>query len=253
MLETALLMVTAHLLGDFVFQPDWLLAAKRKTWGMAVHGLVLGALTALCLTPTTRAAWYAAAIIVATHLAMDLIKTHRLGDRLWSFALDQLFHLAVIVALALAWPELASQSLLGRLPGDVQARLYAGLAIVCGMVLGVPAGGVLVKKLVDLLAPPAATSSSSSSSSSGVVAGMRNAGRYIGWLERGLSIIFMLIRQPEAIGFIVAAKSILRFRDIQDPADRHQAEYIIIGTFLSFGWAIVVALATRAAIDHWLG
>lgn len=147
MLETAMLMLTAHLLGDFVFQPDRLIAAKRTATGMAIHGLILGALTALCLTPMNPIAWCAVAIIVATHVARDLIKIHWLGDHLWSFVADQLFHMAVIAALAIAWPDLASQSLLSQLTGDVQAHVYAGLAILCGFILGVPAGGVLIKKL----------------------------------------------------------------------------------------------------------
>ena len=29
------------------------------------------------------------------------------------------------------------------------------------------------------------------------------------------------------------------------------AEYIIIGTFLSFGWGLVIAMITIAAAQHW--
>jgi len=241
MLETALLMLTAHLLGDFVFQPDALIARKTSAAGMLGHVAIIGVLTALCLTPTHGLGWCAVLIVTLTHLIMDMVKVHLLGDRLWAFLADQAVHLAVIAAVAVLWPGLAQQSLLESLPGNVQANVYAGLALVCGLTVGIPVGGVVIRKLVEPLMPASP------------IAGMKNAGRYIGWLERALSITFFLINQPEAIGFLLAAKSILRFRDIQDQTDRHQAEYIIIGTFLSFGWALLTALAARAAINHWLG
>lgn len=47
--------------------------------------------------------------------------------------------------------------------------------------------------------------------------------------------------QFEAIGFIVAAKSILRFKD----TDTAKTEYVLAGTFLSFGIAILCGLMAR--------
>jgi hypothetical protein len=44
-----------------------------------------------------------------------------------------------------------------------------------------------------------------------------------------------MINQYEAIGFIVAAKSLLRFKD----TDTAKTEYVLAGTFLSFGIAII--------------
>jgi hypothetical protein len=64
---------------------------------------------------------------------------------------------------------------------------------------------------------------------------IKNAGALIGNLERILTIIFVMINQYEAIGFIVAAKSLLRFKD----TDTAKTEYVLAGTFLSFGIAII--------------
>jgi Protein of unknown function (DUF3307) len=187
--------------------------------------------------------------MAVSHFAMDYAKTRWLGDRLWSFSLDQAVHIAVLVALALAWPDLARQSLWGMAPSDVQLQIYAVLSVVCGAVVGVPVGGVVIKKLVEPLVPT--SSPPNGPLPTAPIIGMRSAGRYIGWLERGLTITFILIGHPEGVGFLLAAKSILRFRDVQDQTDHHQAEYIIIGTFLSFGWALFAALATKAALAHW--
>ena len=50
------------------------------------------------------------------------------------------------------------------------------------------------------------------------------------------------------MGFLIAAKSVLRF----DASKRKQkaAEYVIIGTLASFGWALICAYATLALLDH---
>ena len=72
-----------------------------------------------------------------------------------------------------------------------------------------------------------------------------NAGKYIGILERLLVFIFVVTGHWEAIGFLVAAKSVFRFGDLKDSRDRKLTEYILIGTLLSFGIAIIVGIIVR--------
>lgn len=75
--------------------------------------------------------------------------------------------------------------------------------------------------------------------------GLPRAGRWIGYLERSLVLTFVLLDALSAIGFLITAKSILRFGEISDPANRKGAEYILIGTLISFLWAIGLGLAVR--------
>lgn len=65
----------------------------------------------------------------------------------------------------------------------------------------------------------------------------KNAGRWIGWVERFLIFTFVLGNQYDAIGLIIAAKSILRFPDRQE-----NSEYILLGTLLSATLAVAVGL-----------
>jgi hypothetical protein len=51
-------------------------------------------------------------------------------------------------------------------------------------------------------------------------------------------LVFVLIGQFSAVGFLIAAKSILRFKD----GDLIKTEYVLIGTMLSFSIAIAAAL-----------
>ena len=65
-----------------------------------------------------------------------------------------------------------------------------------------------------------------------------NAGKLIGITERLLVLTFILFNQFEAVGFLIAAKSILRYKD----DDTIKTEYVLIGTMLSFGIAVVLGI-----------
>ncbi|MGM0546887.1 MAG: hypothetical protein ACQEST_09205 [Bacteroidota bacterium] len=65
-----------------------------------------------------------------------------------------------------------------------------------------------------------------------------NTGRVIGLLERIFVFLFVLLNQYGAIGFILAAKGVTRFKDFES---RTFAEYVLIGTLLSALLAMAVA------------
>lgn len=64
-------------------------------------------------------------------------------------------------------------------------------------------------------------------------------------MERSLIFLLFIIGQPEGVGFLVAAKSILRF---EESKKQKQAEYILIGTLLSFSIAIAISSLTLYAM-----
>jgi len=74
---------------------------------------------------------------------------------------------------------------------------------------------------------------------------MNGVGKYIGWLERFLIMCFIFVNYFQGIGFILAAKSIFRFGEIKNDSDRRFAEYVIVGTLLSFAFAIVFGILMR--------
>ena len=75
-------------------------------------------------------------------------------------------------------------------------------------------------------------------------------GSTIGILERILVVVFVLTGSDVAIGFVVAAKTLARFRLLDD---RAFAEYYLLGTLASVSVAIVSALVGRAALAALLG
>lgn len=71
------------------------------------------------------------------------------------------------------------------------------------------------------------------------MAQLRNAGMYIGWLERFLILTALLLRSPATAGLVLTAKAIARY-----PEFKHVrfAEYFLIGTLLSLCVAIIGGL-----------
>ena len=53
---------------------------------------------------------------------------------------------------------------------------------------------------------------------------MAQGGKYIGWLERAITMMLILTGKAEGTGFPIAAKSILHLRDISTVQDRHVAD-----------------------------
>jgi len=97
--------------------------------------------------------------------------------------------------------------------------------------------------------PPArqpAAGDAGASREHGAMAPPAQVGATIGVLERLLIVTLLLVGAEAAIGFVIAAKTIARFRLLDD---RDFAEYYLLGTLASVSVAIVTALAARAALN----
>jgi hypothetical protein len=222
MIETLTALLFAHILADFVLQNRWMVENKARVAGLLAHGAVVLGTAGLALGGLPVAVLW----LTAMHLLTDYAKT-RARQGLAAFAADQAAHLAVIAALLLWQPDLWRA---GVWPGRADMALPV-MALVGGAILATRAGGFAIG---FLMAPFAAASPD----------GLAQGGRVIGLLERGLIFAMILLGQPEGVGLLIAAKSILRFGAVKD--DRAASEYVIIGTLASFGWAMIVAHGTIA-------
>lgn len=72
--------------------------------------------------------------------------------------------------------------------------------------------------------------------------GYPSAGSVIGFLERSLFCICLVMDHVGLIGFILMIKAIYRFGDIQGTNEEKMklSEYFIIGTFLSLTWMLII-------------
>lgn len=237
MIETAVALFFAHVLADFVLQTDAMVRHKRRPLVLLGHvAIVTGASwLALGLAPAPALL----ALIAVSHLLIDAAKLRWGGVGYRGFALDQAGHLAAIALAAGLFPDAYAAGLWAgpaAAPFPMLARLPEAMALAAGLVVTVWAGGYAVAALMTGVDTPAAAS-------------LPRGGRLIGKLERLLILMLVLAGEPDGIGFLIAAKSILRFNELAGDADRHVSEYVIIGTLASFAWAIAAGYATLAALD----
>jgi hypothetical protein len=241
-MNTFLLLLTAHLLGDFIFQTHRMVREKSRIGVLLLH---IGIVVLLSFLLLGRFHGPILLTIFATHLGLDALKIFLKKDRAVAFILDQIGHLLVVAALAIRFPQAEDSGWWSVLLNpEMLGWFHGSLCLVSGVILIAPVGGILIEKLTAPIRKEL-------EGEDGLVEGLHDGGKYIGWLERLLAMFLFLINQPGGIGFLIAAKSILRFGEIKDSKQRKMAEYIIIGTFLSFGWALVVAVPVKAGIDHW--
>lgn len=237
--ETLVALLAAHVVADFPLQPEWMVRRKRHPAVLLAH---LAVTVAVAVVLLGAAPLPLLAILGATHLAMDAAKTFLLKDRLWAFALDQAVHLAVIAALAIAFPDSWRAGCWSRLPVDGQTAYLVILTLATGLILNLQVGAQVIRRATEGFVAQIRTT----------IRGLDKGGLYIGWLERGLVMLLVLTNQPAGVGFLITAKSILRFGDVKDSKSRKATEYIIIGTFMSFGWGLLVSALTQMTIKHWM-
>lgn len=225
----ALKLVLAHFIGDFVLQPaHWVedkLQKKGRSKYLYFH---IGAhLLALLLILQFRYLG-AVALIVVTHYLIDLAKlylTHKKNYR-WLFVVDQVLHLSIIAGVVYGIHPF--QMDFTALFGEKNLLLITFLIFVtyvCGIIMR-----MLLAPYIDEIVKE---------DESGEGGSLKNAGTYIGMLERLFVFGFILIQQWAAIGLLIAAKSVFRFGDLNKGKNRKLTEYVLIGTLLSFGLALL--------------
>lgn len=242
--STLAVLLAAHFVGDFVLQTSSDVANRQKPLVLLKH-----ALTHAALAYGLLGAWLLWPIPVAvfvTHATIDAIKS-RCADTARVFLIDQLAHAGVMLALAIWLSSPASGAWGGgwlALAGPSYARV---MLLLVGLIATVEAGAYLIAKLVrPYLDELEAALDPREAASRPPPRGLLNAGKVIGRLERLLIFLLIFVNQPAGIGFLIAAKSIFRFGELKETANRMESEYIIIGTLASFAYAIALSYGVSA-------
>lgn len=226
----------AHLLGDFVFQPyEWVKDKEKKGYKspklylhLAIHALLLATVLFFDITY-----WLGFLLILISHYGIDLIKiylTNKKNHRMLFF-LDQILHLISLALISQMYEPMKTD---WQFLGSAEVG-YLVLALV--MVTFV--GAILIKVIISPWSPKTEEKDGDS---------LAKAGRYIGMLERLFIFGFVMLDFLGGIGFLLAAKSIFRFGDLRLARDRKLTEYILIGTLLSFGIAILIGFLYKKLV-----
>lgn len=228
MIETFVALLFAHALADFVFQTRHIAENKGRPAVLLLHGaIVLG----LAQAALGRIDAWELLVLALLHVATDWLKSRLTAPGVIAFLADQGAHLGAIAALAALRPDLWGGGLWAGAAG-----LPALMAYLAGAIVTIRAGGFAIGLMMRDYQHAA------------LPEGLPNGGRLIGTLERALIFLLVLVGQPGGIGFLIAAKSVLRF----DTASQNQraSEYVIIGTLASFGWALAGSYATLWLAAH---
>jgi len=231
MCKLLILQLLAHLVSDFYLQTEKSCKSKAdnafKSRHLYIHALITFALS--WLFSLSVGFWWAALLIAALHLIIDGLKSVCKNLK-GAFFIDQLLHLVVIVAVVALFNK-GVISLPIWLP-ETEVLLWIVAFVFCLR----PANFIIQNIFKDARI---------SIPDSGKEQSLPNAGRVIGNVERMLTLVFVMLRQYEAIGFLLAAKSLLRFRE----TDTVKSEYVLVGTLLSFGIAILMGVAVKLLIE----
>ncbi len=226
-------LLLAHIITDFVIQPaHWIKSKqnyKARSKYLYLHAFLAGLLTYLFLMRLEM--WYIGVFVGVTHFFIDLWKLYFKNDNLKIFLADQLLHVLVIV---IAWLFLTSgfSKVFPFILELLTSRTV--LAVVLGYLLIIFPTGFLIGKVTKRWQDEVEDDLKKNS--------LDAAGRYIGIFERILVLTFILTLNFSAIGFLIAAKSILRFSDKSETGARKQTEYVLIGTLMSFTITILIGL-----------
>ena len=230
-----------HFLGDFVFQTPKMVQHKKRlkagSWVLYLHCLLHGALI-IPFTPALNY-WPIPVIVAATHYVIDLWKLHR-PETVTNFIIDQLVHLLILFVLWCVYiaPSAWLLQLWEMIQGDT-----ATWAVITGYLLITIPLSFLLTFATQRWRRQAEESNVRTAN------GLNEAGKWIGIFERILVYTFVITGHFEGIGFLIAAKSILRYNDIKSKESRKEAEYILIGTLMSFSISIIIGIIIKGVLN----
>jgi hypothetical protein len=226
-------LLLAHLIGDFLLQPNsWVKdkeKKKHKSYFLYLHTLLHGVIAWILVG---EMAFFGFAILLALlHGIIDFLKLNyqtKSNKRTW-FSIDQLLHLVVIIAITLFYTN-----------EKIEFTNFSNSfwIVLTALVLLTKPTSIIIKNIISIWTPENKNKDNS----------LQNAGNYIGILERLFVFCFILTGHFEAIGFLLAAKSIFRFGDLKAAKDRKLTEYVLIGTLLSFGIALLIGLLVQIGL-----
>lgn len=225
----ALKLILAHFLGDFALQPaHWVEDKLQKKWRSKYLYYHIGVHLALLLALLQFRHLGIVALIAVTHFGIDVGKLALTNPKnyRWLFVVDQVLHLLVLVG-ALYFMEPFTLDMAGWFSEKT-------LLLITFLVFVTFVSGIVMRMFLAPYIDEIAKEDASGEGGS-----LKNAGTYIGMLERLFVFGFILMQQWAAIGLLIAAKSVFRFGDLNKGKNRKLTEYVLIGTLLSFGLAIL--------------
>lgn len=163
------------------------------------------------------------------HFIIDLIKSKYNKDSLSTFLADQFLHIAIIGIL---WFSLYGDgSVFSHIENHCSENIWL---TIMAYILMLRPSSILLGLFLNKWTPVSSNTQS-----------LPNAGQWIGYIERIMILTFVLVGSFEGVGFLLAAKSVFRFGELNKAKEIRTTEYVLIGTFSSFTIAILTGIAIK--------
>lgn len=274
MLDFFLILLLSHLLTDFVFQTDAMVACKYGTGNKARMALSLHAgiffITSLSLSLIIQGVhwftWFNLLIVLLlslSHYVVDLLKGKiinsaytfytfdlngtgsgiqvNFGYPNWLFWADQFAHLVFISVFTIAafhtaitWELIPARELLNNLLPVVKPFSALQKTLIFSCIL------IFITSFANIIIKKSLKATKLQITSSGKEL---IAGRYIGAFERILTVIAIVAGAYEAIAILFASKTAIRFSQIQGSAEFR--DYYILGTLISVFLGVLGGIFAR--------
>ncbi|MDC1105882.1 DUF3307 domain-containing protein [Prolixibacteraceae bacterium] len=227
-------LLLAHLFTDFILQPNkWVENRQSRTYKspyLYLHGAIAGLLSYLFVAQWNL--FYIIPVIMIFHTTIDLWKVCQRGKAEVLFLVDQMLHILSLIMVTLfikdQWQLFYEQIVL-------LTHQTRTIGIITAYTMILWPSGILIKVLTNKWRSEIESDQTKNES-------LNQAGKWIGYMERFLTLTLILLNQYSAIGFIFAAKSILRLNPIQQSQSRKYTEYILLGTLLSFTITFIIGI-----------
>lgn len=240
-LQLLLMFILLHVAVDFYLQPVAWVSDKNNHHYKSVKLLLHASLHAIGIfllcswfaALSTLAALGYALLVLCSHWLIDLVKSY-FANSLLALVLDQLLHLAILAGIWLSIYDYYSILTLSSFSALAQESVLV-LSLAYLMVLKPTSVlvAIFLKPWTAHLKPLRHIQATDS---------LQFAGQQIGYLERLLILTFILLNQFAAIGFLIAAKSVFRFGELQHARETKLTEYVLLGTLASFACTLLIGL-----------
>lgn len=252
-----LLPIIAHFLGDFIFQSSNLANKKRSSFRFFIlHWLIYSCFiffSLICFGPV-KSLIYSALFIIISHIVIDFFRnmlinkfsTKQVNHKKFEFTLfivDQILHIIIIVFSAHMLTDVNSlgRTLLSWLLIHLTFnQIYNGAILVFLYIICLSPAAVFIKKVFILY-------SFQNDDGNIIKDNIIKSGYLIGMLERVIILTLGLNGQLGAIGFVLAAKSLARFSQLND---KNFAEKYLVGTLLSVLIALFCIVLGNAILKN---
>jgi hypothetical protein len=226
---------TAHVLSDFVLHPyRWkgdLLSRPYSMKASFLHAL-LAALVSYLMLLQWRG-WLLPLVLFSGRVLIDFVK-FRQASPIVFFLINQI---AQVILIGATWYFLVSN----REEVSIWVKQFLQdekiWVLLFGFVFVIYPCQYIVKYATGKWSNPLISDSSDGEA-------LVNAGKWIGIFERVIILVLVIYAKFEAIGFLIAAKSFIRFSETEKNS-RSKTEYVLIGTLISFTLAMLTGVGMR--------